>query len=245
MCIRDSDDAVADFLRRRMMGDSANKALNDSIGKIDERIALSEDWPGDKGRVEYVAMMHQAFELFVETYPDLVPASIQRDHVYMVRTLAGGQRKMIGYSDWIEPDGTIVDLKFTGSARWNAAGVWAEDWLTEKRDQVCTYYMGRLYAERVGTPDPTSPVIPRGKIVVVCASMYRKNPVVKEHTFTFDDELVAELADAVRDADNVAVSEYHEPRPGEACRWCSYTDRCKNDSRRFAPLTRELAMVPN
>lgn len=222
------DEAVQSFFGRRQFADRAGDAFAAALPVIAETI-MSGQWTEQKRpRKDYVEMMENAFHAFVEVYRDLLPASIQRDHVYEVAT-PRGRRRMVGYSDWIDADGTINDLKYSGSARWNADGDWYPEYVATVRDQICTYYMGRVYAERVGVLDATAPVVPRGRVVVVHAQINRKEPVVKSLDFEFTDELVGEIADAVREADAIAASDYQPPRPGPACQWCAYVERCQSD----------------
>jgi hypothetical protein len=234
------DEAVQSFFGRRQFADNAEVAAAAALPVIAETI-MSGEWTDQKRpREDYVEMMERAFAAFVDAYRDLRPASIQRDHVYEV-AVPGGRRRMVGYSDWIDADGTINDLKYSGSARWNADGEWYPEYVAQVRDQICTYYMGRVYAEHAGVLDATAPVIPHGRVVVVHAAINRKDPVVKSLDFEFTDELVSEIADAVREADAIASSDYQPPRPGPACQWCAYVARCQSDLAATVTSTTALA----
>jgi MoaA/NifB/PqqE/SkfB family radical SAM enzyme len=104
--------------------------------------------------------------------------------------------------------------------------------------------MGRVYAERAGVLDATAPIVPRGRVVVVHAQINRKEPVVKSLDFEFTDELVKEIADAVREADEIANSDFQPPSPGPACQYCDYRDRCRSDLAATVVSTTALAELP-
>lgn len=239
------DEAATNFFTRRQLGDNATTAHAAALEDVANVINHADTWTEQKRpRADYVSMMNTAFGAFAAHFAELIPAALQRDHTYRVTGHDGSQRTVIGYSDWIEQDGTIVDLKYTGSPMWNADGDWYPDRVTMARDQICTYYMGRLYAQQQGAPDTFAPIVPRGKMVVVCTAINRKSPVIRELEFTFDNALVLELLDAIRDADATARSDFHAPRPGPACEWCSYVDRCQSDCGRAALTDRQLAAPP-
>lgn len=243
------DEAVSNYWTRRLLGEPIVAAATNAEPEI-ARVIGTEPWSDSGGsRVEYTAMMSTAFLKFVAEIgqrgaPPLLPlpASVQRDHVYEVKTYDDKTLRMVGWSDWIEHDGTIVDLKYTGTARWNKDGVWDTDFTDRVRDQLCTYYMGRLFAERHGVLDATAPLIPRGRVVVVVAAKNRKEPLVASKDFEFDEALITEVADAIREADMLSRADRHAPRPGEPCRFCPYIPRCVNDSARFTPLTADMVI---
>ncbi len=235
------DSAVSSFFGRRMIGDNPAVASVAARHEIADAIMDTLQWQDVKApREDYVTMVESAFAAFVDKYVAHVPASIQRDHVYEVATPPFGNTRMVGYSDWIDADGTINDLKWSGAPKWNADGEWYPEYVAQVRDQICTYYMGRVYAERKGVLDATSPVVPRGRVVVVTSKINQKTPVIKTLDFEFDDALVAEIANAVREAVAVAHAPYHAALPGNACSWCPYLDRCRDDSMRFVPTTEML-----
>lgn len=235
------DTAVTSFFQRRILGDSAVTAAAAAGPEIFATIADSPQWEEQKKpRADYVAMMETAFAAFVDKYVAHIPASLQHDHVYEVATPPYGNTRMVGYSDWIDADGVINDLKWSGAPKWNADGEWYPEYVAQVRDQICTYYMGRVYAERKGVLDATAPVVPRGRVVVVTGKINQKTPAIKTLDFEFSDELVAEIANAVRDAVATARGEFHPALPGNACSWCPYLERCRGDSSRFVVSTELL-----
>jgi hypothetical protein len=235
------DNAVTSFFQRRMIGDNPAVAASAAYHEIPDAILENSQWQEQKRpREDYVEMMSTAYTAFVDKYVAHIPASLQHDHVYEVATPPFGNTRMVGYSDWIDDDGVINDLKWSGSPKWDGDGVWYPDYVAQVRDQICTYYMGRLYAVRAGVLDATAPLVPRGRVVVVTGKITQKSPVIKTLDFEFTDALVAEIADAVREAVAVARAPEHPARPGGYCSFCPYLERCRNDSAVFAPTTESL-----
>ena len=242
---RSLDNAVTSFFQRRILGDTFDSAYESALREVSA--AINADGNGfednaKRERSEYVEMMERALATFADVYRDHIPASLQHDHVYEVRTEGFGNVRMVGYSDWIDADGVINDLKWSGAAKWDADGVWYDDYLAQVRDQICTYYMGRVYAERMGVLDATAPVVPRGRVVVVTGKVNSKTIAVKAHDFEFTDELVKEIADAVREAVEIAHADRHPARPGDMCSYCPYLERCRSDSARYTVQTAALAI---
>jgi hypothetical protein len=235
------DQAVQVYFSRLLCGDSSQVAHVMGLESLERFFDTVAEWPADADKGAHLIMMSGAYTTFVEEYAMTAQVvAVQRPHEFFVRT-ADGERKVIGFSDWIEADGTIVDLKFSGSAHWDGFGVWREDWCARVHDQLTSYYMGRLSDERAGKPDGVAPVVPRGRVVCVVASLNRKSPVVKHRDFDLTTIDVAALADAAREADLTARADYHPMRPGPACGWCSYVDRCRSDNARLSTRTLELS----
>ena len=162
------DSAVTSFFQRRMLGDNPATAAAAAMTEIPDTIMQNAQWTEMKApREDYVKMMLTAFTAFVDQYVAMIPASVQHDHVYEVSTPPFGNTRMVGYSDWIDEQGVIHDLKWSGAPKWNADGEWYPEYVAQVRDQICTYYMGRLYAVRAGVLDATAPLVPRGRVVVV------------------------------------------------------------------------------
>ena len=232
------DSAVTSFFQRRMLGDNPATAAAGAMSEIPDTIMQNAQWTEMKAlREDYVNMMLTAFTAFVDQYVAVIPASVQHDHVYEVSTPPFGNTRMVGYSDWIDEQGVIHDLKWSGAPKWNADGEWYPDYVAQVRDQICTYYMGRLYAVRAGVLDATAPLVPRGRVVVVHGKINQKSTVIKSYDFEFSDELVKEIADAVREAVEIAHSPYHPALPGSHCSFCPYLERCRADSGRFVSET--------
>jgi len=237
------DSAVTSFFQRRILGDNPAVAMAAAQPIIVEEITSNVQWVEQRHpRSDYVEMMNTAFAAFCEEYAAHIPASLQHDHVYEVATPPYGNTRMVGYSDWINQDGVINDLKWSGATKWDKDGTWYPDYLFQVRDQLCTYYMGRLFAERSGVLDASAPVVPRGRVIVVSGSINRKTPAIKSYEFEFDDELVAAVADATREAVAIAHGIAHPARPGDHCSFCPYLERCRKDSARFVPITAEMAI---
>jgi hypothetical protein len=235
------DTAVTSFFQRRMLGDNPATAAAGSMGEIADTIIGNAQWTEVKApQQQYAEMMLTAFTAFVDKFVAVIPASVQHDHVYEVATPPYGNTRMVGYSDWIDEDGTIVDLKWSGAPKWNADGEWYPEYVAQVRDQICTYYMGRLYAVRAGVHDATAPLVPRGRVVVVTGKINQKSPVIRSLDFEFDDALIKEIANAVREAVEIARSPYHPAMPGSQCSFCPYAERCRDDSSRFVVATELL-----
>ena len=171
------------------------------------------------------------------------PVAVQTEHEFTVWGSDGQIIKVIGRSDWIERSGVVVDLKWSGSARWTGEGEdikWNEDWLHSPRDQVCFYHMARLAETRRAHIEAP---IGNGRVVVVCASAQRKQAIVRAHDFTITEADMDRCIGAIIEADDIAGADRHPARPGDACRFCAYVDRCQADSARLAATDLELARV--
>lgn len=74
-------------------------------------------------------------------------AGVQVPLAFSVRRASAPPQRVIGFADWIDADGVVVDLKYVGSPPWRA-GEWDADWVARYRDQQTLYAMGRIEAQR-------------------------------------------------------------------------------------------------
>jgi hypothetical protein len=168
-------------------------------------------------------------------------------------------RTVIGFSDRIDADGTIVDHKWSGSARWDKDGNWDMGWINEKRDQLAIYWLSRMAEYRRWLKEPREttqdsngeeqpqfgpPVEPAGKIVVVYMRANSKTPQVKEYKMEFTNEDKERVLGIILEADAIAKSGRYPARPGDACGFCSSVDRCRTDSLRADPSFADLTGLP-
>src|SRR6266704_1057719 len=185
----------------------------------------------------YQALIASAFVVFAEDQKGAQPALVQDQHDFVV-TVGEEEIPVMGYSDRVEADGTVIDHKFSGSARWTKDGVWDEAWVSERRGQLVTYYAGRLAKLRRwiaggGTAEtwPEPNVIQQGRLVVTYAKVGLLHPQVRSLDLTGDQEDVQRVVDTI--AESWLARKGPLPmRPGEACRWCDFVLRCRGDQAR-------------
>jgi PD-(D/E)XK nuclease superfamily len=208
--------------------------FNAVVGALNVADLPAEDRP-------HTFVVDAALMLFDYLADTPLPAEVQSEHQFTVWGADGEIVKVIGRSDWIEQDGTTVDLKWSGTPRWDKSGNWDESWLRQKRDQVCFYHMAQLAAKQRMWPDKEFSANGKGRILVVCHSTRRKAPVLQAVDFQLTYADINRCIGAIQEADAIAGSDRHPPRPGEACRFCKFVDRCQTDSARLASTDAEVA----
>ncbi|PZR66773.1 MAG: hypothetical protein DLM66_12790 [Candidatus Dormiibacter spiritus] len=226
------DEGINALLGARMAALSASEALNTAwkvaAVSFDQGIEGFRE-PLEKAQADsYAVMVEAAIACFHRELPGLVPAALQSDHSYTVRTADGGSVSVRGRSDYIEPDGTIVENKLSGLARWNREGEWDEAWVAEHRDQLVLYWLARRAEERRGIAQP-APVVPRARFDVIHAHVGLKEPKLRSLVLEFDVEDERRALAAVRNANAIIRDGRLSARPGPACDWCGFRDRCRAD----------------
>lgn len=226
------DEGINALLGARMAGLSAAEALNTAwtlaAVVFDQGIeGLPEPLEEDQA-YSYTTMVEAAITCFHREMPGLVPAALQTDHSYTVRTADGGSVSVRGRSDYLEADGTIVDNKLSGLARWNREGEWDEAWVAEHRDQLIFYWLARKAEERRGVAQP-APVVPRARFDVLHAQIGLKEPKLRSLVLEFDIEDERRALAAVRNASAIIRDGRLAARPGPACDFCGFRDRCRED----------------
>jgi PD-(D/E)XK nuclease superfamily len=237
ICGRCVDDAIRVMFTTRMRGGTEAQVLAATTAAIEASIEEA-DWPASANREGYTRVINEAVMALYEELIDVIPDSVQEEHKFRLKDNASDDIiEVIGYSDWILGDGTIVDLKFSGSNHWNNDNEWDMAWLADKRDQLTLYWMARMAdARRLSLPEPA----PEGRVTVASHSLKRKTPVVRSCDFHFDAIDQVEMIAAIREAYAAQRAQCHPPSPGEGCALCSYQERCVADSAAFAVPTNFL-----
>lgn len=227
------DEACNVFFNQRIAGADFYTATNAAFDE-GQRV-----WTLDRTTVPCVADMNDerwhrhlnalgyAMTAFVDLHRETVPAAVQVKCEFTFKTLDGGTFRNFGYADWIDQDGTIVDNKFTTSDKIRD-GEWDERWLVEKRDQLVVYYLSRVFeARRARTEEPA----PKGRLVVAFVNMRTKEPKARLDTveFSFSDYDRERVIGYYREAHRTAQSGRYPALPGDACSFCSYKTRCRED----------------
>ncbi|HEV7680011.1 MAG TPA: PD-(D/E)XK nuclease family protein [Candidatus Dormibacteraeota bacterium] len=254
------DQAAQTYLLRRQVNVEPEKARQAGLDQLMTQ-APALEWPASTDVERYTQLVAEGYTALTFYLGETVPATVQERHEFTVRGEDGELVEMIGYSDWVTSDGVIVDLKWTGKARWNKDGLWDEEWLREKRYQLVTYWTARAadrhrldrandMASAAGlpvTPWSQASVTRVGRIVCVQHSLRQKQPVVKsiDLCLTLDDR--AYMIGAIREADTIMRSGIHSPRPGLACQpypgiSCAFVDQCRHDLGRTTPPTQSIAL---
>lgn len=240
------DRGASAYLLSRLLGAppaSAWVAADDAV----RAYCAAAPWPAGTDTLAYTAKVIEGMEVLSHYLLTAQPASIQEEHLYSVRRAPTslddyGVVPMVGYSDWIETDGTIVDLKWTGTARWSKDGTWHRAWLDEKRDQLTTYWIARM-AEQAAYGDTytPAPVTAQARLVVVYHNLKLKTPVLRTIDLTLNVGDRATMLGVIREADVIANRGQYPARPGAACERCPHLDRCRDDNARLEPNVTELA----
>jgi hypothetical protein len=179
---------------------------------------------------EYEAVLTAGFAAFLAEEGAREVASVQDRHTFTVTVAPDFVLPIVGYSDRVDVDGTLVDHKFSGSPRWDKEGTWHADWIAEKRDQLLLYWLARNAVEkRTGEP-LTPPLTGRGRLVVVYHKVGLVKPQVRSHDLqlSLDDgghELLVRMVEAAA----IIKADRLPARPGPACRYCSYLAQCRDD----------------
>lgn len=248
------DEAANVFFLKRMAGGEFAEALIQAQTTAKEKLlelsstAIFRE-PMEQSKVNgYLNALKIGVETFCRLYSQTFVGAIQTRHEFTVRNTDGYRRTVIGYSDRIDADGTIVDHKWSGSARWNKDGEWDMDWVREKKDQLVVYWLSRI-AEftrciKDGQPWMGPPVEPRGKLVVIHMRSGGKTATLKEFAMEFDVTDRDRVLQVIGDADLRARSGIYPARPGDACGFCSAVEQCRIDSERSDPVFTELTGIP-
>lgn len=214
------------------------------------REALEAAWPEtqepQERLIEQIALVEQAVAHFARERPTLVPAALQSEHRFAVRAPGGEVVTVVGYSDRIDPDGTITEHKWSGSPRWrngaNGSQEWEQEWAASARDQLALYWLARRAEAARGVPQP-APVVPRGRVEVLYQRRGLTEPQLRCLDFTFEPEDEARVLRALAQAWEVLRAARFPARPGPACRWCPYQERCRADEASRGLSFAELAGV--
>ncbi|MDR3080217.1 MAG: PD-(D/E)XK nuclease family protein [Streptomyces sp.] len=248
--------ASLSMIAGRAFDSGVNALFTARMGSESEAQALRVGWAAatkafDEARTEvrdddlqaidaYAVLIENAIAAFSLARRNVVPVAVQCRHDLVIPDPRGGDPiNVIGYSDRIDRDGTIVDHKFTGAARWNAEGKWDDEWVARVRDQLVIYWLARRQTKRRGEEVPGR-VVARARLEVICASRRRKEPLLRSLDLRLTREDERRVIEALRQA-AAAVHEGMLPaRPGRACQFCGFRDRCRQDEAsrgaRFADL---------
>ena len=206
-----------------------------------------EVWLGVKGDdplLSYEALFMQAFAAFLNSEGRAEAALIQDKHSFSLQ-LKKRVVEVLGYSDRIDADGTIVDHKYSGSPRWDSDGNWQQDYLEEKRDQLLVYWLARAAEERRREAPLQPPLNGTARLVVTYhrLGMQKAQVEVKQIKLNLDelrDSLLVRLAEAAE-----IIAEGRLPlRPGLACRFCSFLGACRDDQAARGTPFMEAVAVP-
>ncbi|SRR6266567_1767023 len=214
---------------------------------------LREPLPAEKQEA-YLKAVRLGMTAFAATHPELVPAAVQQRHDYHVHVgpAPNDFRTVTGYSDRIEEDGTLIDMKWSGSKRWKEKEAkegksgeieWDEGWTREKRDQLAMYWMAREIEQARGDRDPVAPVIPRGRLEVLYMRLNQKEAQLRSIEFEFTAEDRQRVVEAILEADRVIRENRLPARPGDACGFCSFRARCQSDEMRRGQAFADLVKV--
>jgi hypothetical protein len=248
------------FFKVRMAGgeiDTATEAAGTAAGhEWSARLAeatMNEALTPEREAL-YVQALGEALAVYCAARAEIIPGAVQQKHTFTVRAAAGHAITVIGYSDRIDADGTIVDLKYSGSAKWDSAGNWNTEWVDEKRDQLAIYYLARIaewnrFRNRVGAGDLTATwggpeVVPRARLEVVYHRVGMRTPQFRLLDLEFHDADVERVVANIREADERARSGIYPARPGAACQWCSHVTRCREDEAQRTPRFTDLTGIP-
>lgn len=246
------DEAINAFFLARLRGIEPMDAGALGIEAGTQRLRAEDPivWETGEGYPQDVAQQYEdilvaAFAAFAHSEGSAKVARVQDRHIFNLGLDDRHIMPVVGYSDRIDTDGTLVDHKFSGSPRWDKDGNWHEDWVGEKRDQLLIYWLARQAEERrTGQPlDP--PLNGRGRLVVIYHRLGLLRPQVhaKEMALNFEAggaELLERLAHVAREVQ----ADHYPARPGEACRFCPYLSRCREDEASRGTPFFDLIEVP-
>ena len=246
------DRSIQAYWGSRLIGDKPELVRSTTFAEADRQIAKAAGgWREPAKSSAYITMALECLEAVYEyvNSTEGLPLGVQTKHAWLCDNGVGYKPiKVIGNSDWIEADGTIVDLKYSGRASWNSNGEWNAGYVQHVTDQLFHYYLGRRWQvfqvnqgrRALGQPELEVPAA-RGKIVCVTHAINRKAPEVRDYVIEFDLSMYTEIADSVREAYAAQHSPKHPPRPGDACDFCPYVARCQRDNERYTVRTGLLA----
>jgi PD-(D/E)XK nuclease superfamily len=232
------DEAANAFFAARMAGKDAIEAGAKGLEAGIERFALEDEavFASRRGeaRQEYEDVFVSAFAAFTNAEGLADVATIQDRHTFTIRLDDRHVMPVVGYSDRVDRDGTLVDHKFSGSPRWEREEdgkplQWHEEWVAERRDQLLIYWLARNAEEqRTGRPlEP--PLNGRGRLVVTYHKRTLLKPQVRVCELELSLEAGRELLERAGLAARIAQDGIYPARPGPACGFCSYLGRCRDD----------------
>ena len=225
------DEGLNAFFRLRMTGASAADAWPTVVlaatVAFDTQIDDAVDPPRDEG--SHLDALRLGLRATIAAQEHAVPAAVQQHHTFTVRSLDGERTIVVdGYSDRIDADGTVVDHKWSGSPRWDRADVWDADWVREKRDQACFYWMARVAEAKRGVEQP-APISNTARLVVCYMRARNRTPVVRSLDLRFGEADVVDIVRRIGEAEAIRRAGRLPARPGEACRFCFHLGRCRDD----------------
>lgn len=193
----------------------------------------------------YQALFMAGWAAFLAVEGNARVASVQSRHIFTVGISSDHTLPVVGYSDRLDEDGTLVDLKFSGSPRWSQDGTWHEDYVREKRDQLLIYHLARQADERrLGRP-LQPPLNGRGRLVVIYHKLGLVTPQVRVRELDLKpEEDGQELLHKIVEAARLLAENRLPARPGDACRYCSYLARCREDEAARGRPWMEVVEVP-
>jgi hypothetical protein len=242
------DHGLRALFEARRLGETETSALAAAHQHAEETLTArwAETGEPDDRLTETLALVREAVAHFAAKRPGLVPAALQSEHRFTVR-VGDEVVTVVGWSDRIDADGTLVEHKWSGSPRWRhgAEGQeWEAEWAASARDQLTLYWLARRAEAARGLPQP-APVVPRGRVEVLFQRRGLTEPQLRCLELTFGPEDEARVLQAVANAWAVIRAGRFPARPGPACRWCPYQERCRGDEEArgtpFAALTEGAA----
>lgn len=210
-----------------------------------EEERLSADLFRDDRQYEaYIKLLEGAWAAFVNHEGGADALRVQDRHEFTLRMPDGAIVPIVGYSDRIDRDGTIVDLKFSGSTRWTAEGAWNEDYVSEKRDQLLTYFLARQAVERRTGTALFPPVTGRARLVVIYHKTENKKAQHRALDMALDMSQAQPLLERYAQTWQILTEQRFPARPGRPCGFCSFVTECREDHRQRGPSFWELVETP-
>lgn len=207
---------------------------------------LASEWPSGDVGARKTAVIEAVEPLCRFLQDNCLPPSVlgmQLSHEFTVRASDGALVTVAGRSDWIEvaddQPPVVVDLKTTGTRRWDKNDVPDSDWLNRCREQVAVY---RLALAATGLPDGTAVSIEGpAAIVAACIGERRKRPVFARFDFDVTQADADRVLARIVESDELARQPVHPARPGGACSFCPFVERCRSDMERLSSEDGEVA----
>ena len=212
----------------------------------EEREKAPELFTNERGSTfaEYETLLKDAWAAFLNNEGGADALLVQDEHIFTLRVPSGDIVKVRGYSDRIDRDGTIVDLKYSGSPRWSKEGVWNDEYLSEKRDQLLTYFLARQATERRTGTALFPPVTGRARLVVIYHKLGNKKAEHRAIDMQLDMEQARPVLERFAQTWGLIEEQRFAPRPGRPCGFCSYVTECREDHRLRGTAFWDLVEVP-